>query len=81
MKTILAALFIKQQELDDNGKDLKVIRILKEVINKKDFLDSLYYLIIICNLPYLIIEWPEFWAFLYICNYTLVSKDGLFIKL
>ena len=55
-KTILAALFTKQQELDDNRKDLKVIKILKEAVNKKDFLNSLYYLIIIYNFPYSIIE-------------------------
>ena len=81
IKTILAALFTKQQELDNNGKDLKVTKILKEAINKKDFLDSLYYLIITYNLPHSIIKWPEFWAFLYIYNYTLVSKDGLLVKL
>ena len=81
IKTILAALFTKQQELDNNKKDLKVTKILKEAINKKDFLDSLYYLIITHNLPHSIIKWPKFWAFLHIYNYTLVSKDSLLTKL
>ena len=55
-------------------------KILKEAVNEKDFLDSLCYLIITYNLPYLIIKWPKFRAFLYICNYILVSKDGLLAK-
>ena len=57
-----------------------MIKILKEAISEKDFLDSLCYLIITYNLPYLIIKWPKFQAFLYIYNYILVSKDGLLIK-
>ena len=76
----LAALFAKQQELDDTGKDPKVTRILKEAVSEKDFLDSLCYLIVTHNLPHSIIEWPEFRAFLHVCNHTLVSKDGLLAK-
>ena len=79
-KTTLAALFTKQQELNDNKKDLKITKILKEAVNKKDFLDSLCYLIVIHNLLYSIIKWSEFQAFLHICNYTLISKDGLLAK-
>ena len=37
-------------------KDLKAIKILKDVVSEKDFLDSLHYLIITYNLPYLIIK-------------------------
>jgi len=57
-----------------------LIKILKEAISEKDFLDSLYYLIVTYNLPYLIVKWPKFRTFLYICNYILVSKGGLLIK-
>ena len=53
---------------------------LKEAINKKDFLNSLCYLIITHNLPHSIMEWPEFQAFLHICNYTLVGKNSLLVK-
>jgi len=38
------------------------------------------YLIITYNLPYSIIKWPKFRAFLYVYNYTLVSPRGLLIK-
>ncbi|XTI89082.1 hypothetical protein V2W45_1207736, partial [Cenococcum geophilum] len=75
-KATLAALF----ELDNTRRDLKVIKILKEAVSEKDFLDSLYYLIITYNLPYLIIKWPKFRTFLYVYNYILVGKGGLLIK-
>jgi len=77
----LAALFAKQQqEIEESGRDPKVIRILKEAVSEKDFLDSLCYLIVTYNLPHSIIEWPKFWIFLYIYNYTLIGTNGLLLK-
>ena len=49
-------------------------------MSEKDFLDSLCYLIVTHNLPHSIIEWPEFRAFLHVCNYTLVGPGGLLAK-
>jgi len=41
------------------------------LVNKTNFINALYYLIVIRNLPYIIIKWPEFRAFLHIYNYTV----------
>lgn len=40
-------------------------------------MNALCYLIVTRNLPYTIVEWPEFRAFLYVCNYTV---DDLLYK-
>ena len=44
-------------------------------MDEKAFVDALIYLIVTRNLPHTIVEWPEFRAFLQICNYTL-TEDG-----
>ena len=60
-KAILTALFAKQQqEIEESGRDLKVINFFRKAISKKDFLNSFYYLIVTYNLTYLIIKWPKF---------------------
>lgn len=40
-------------------------------MNRNDFINALCYLIVIRNLPYIIIKWPEFRAFLHVCNYII----------
>ena len=79
-KATLRALFKKQAEQQAKKPDLKVTKILKELINKHAFFNALCYLIITRNLPYLIIKWPEFRAFLHVCNYTLTGEGGLLYK-
>ena len=54
-----------------NKIDSKADKILRDLVNKTDFINALYYLIVIHNFPYIIIKWPEFRAFLYIYNYTI----------
>jgi len=54
-----------------------IIKIFKETVSEKDFLDFLYCFIIIYNLSYLIVKWPKFYAFLYVYNYTLVGLKNL----
>ena len=49
-------------------------------MNKDNFMNAFCYLIVTRNLSYTIIKWPEFWAFLHVCNHTIVSKDGLLYK-
>ena len=71
----LAALFNKQAEAAATGRDPKTSRILREAVDEKAFVDALIYLIVTRNLPHTIVEWPEFRAFLQICNYTL-TEDG-----
>jgi hypothetical protein len=41
------------------------------LVNKTNFINTLYYLIVIRNFPYIIIKWLEFRAFLYIYNYIV----------
>ena len=57
-----------------------MLRILQEAVNKKAFIDALIYLIITRNLPYIIIKWLKFRAFLQICNYILTDKGGPLYK-
>jgi hypothetical protein len=54
-----------------NKTDLKVNKILQDSVNRNNFINALYYLIVIHNLPYTIVEWLKFRAFLYIYNYTV----------
>jgi len=57
-------MFNKQAKAAATRRDLKTLRILQEAVNEKAFIDALIYLIITQNLPYIIVEWPEFRAFL-----------------
>jgi len=79
-KATLGALFKKQAEKQAKEPDLKATKILKELVNKHAFFDALCYLIVTQNLPHTIVEWPEFRAFLHVCNYTLTSEGGLLYK-
>lgn len=72
----LAALFNRQAEKQATGRDPRTTKVLQESVNEKTFLDSLIYLIFTRNLPHTIVEWPEFRAFLQICNYTLTEEGG-----
>lgn len=76
----LAVLFNKQAEAAATGRDPKTSRILQEAVNEKAFVDALIYLIVTRNLPHTIVEWPEFRAFLQICNYTLTDEGGPLYK-
>jgi hypothetical protein len=76
----LAVLFNKQAEAAATGRDPKTLRVLQEAVNEKAFVDALIYLIVTRNLPYTIVEWPEFRAFLQICNYTLTDEGGPLYK-
>ncbi|XTI85185.1 hypothetical protein V2W45_1233015, partial [Cenococcum geophilum] len=59
IKSTISALFNKQKEITANS------------VNKADFINALYYLIVRHNLSYIIIKWLEFRAFLYIYNYIV----------
>ena len=76
----LAALFNRQAEKQATGRDPRTTKVLQESVNEKTFLDSLIYLIVTRNLPHTIVEWPEFRAFLQICNYTLTEEGGPLYK-
>lgn len=75
-----AALFNQQAEKQAAGRDPRTTKVQQESANEKAFLDSLIYLIVTRNLPHTIVEWPEFRAFLQICNYTLTEEGGPLYK-
>ncbi|XTI88892.1 hypothetical protein V2W45_1489701, partial [Cenococcum geophilum] len=70
-KSTISALFNKQKEITASKTDSKVNKILRDLVNEADFINALYYLIVIRNLPYIIIKWLKFRAFLYIYNYIV----------
>ena len=76
----LGALFNRQTEKEAAGRDLRTTKVLQESVNEKAFLNSLIRLIVTRNLPHTIVEWPEFRAFLQICNYTLTEEGGPLYK-
>ena len=76
-KSTIGALFDKQKETTASKTDSKVDKILRDSVNETDFINALCYLIVTRNLPHTIVEWPEFRAFLHICNHTI---DNLLYK-
>ncbi len=76
----LVALFNRQAKKEAAGRDPRTANVLRESVNEKAFLDSLIYLIVTRNLPHTIVEWPEFRAFLQVCNYTLTEEGGPLYK-
>ncbi|OCK90615.1 uncharacterized protein K441DRAFT_578799, partial [Cenococcum geophilum 1.58] len=71
IKSTIGALFNKQKETTASKTDSKINKILRDLVNKTDFINALYYLIVTRNLPYIIVKWLEFRAFLYIYNYIV----------
>ena len=70
-KSTIGALFNKQKETTASKTDSKVNKILRDLVNETNFINALCYLIVTHNLPYTIVKWPEFRAFLYICNHII----------
>ena len=72
---LTASFNIQQQRAESTAEALKA-RVLRDSVNQANWLNVLVMMIVNHNLPYTIVEWPEFHLLMKISNYTLVEHDG-----
>jgi len=72
----LAVGFKIQQERAQSSACSRTSKILRDAVNRADWLNVLVLMVVNHNLPHTIVEWPEFHLLMKLSNYTLVERGG-----
>jgi hypothetical protein len=64
-----------RQAAKQQGRNIEAEKYLQSAIQEPKFKEACARLITVQNIPYLLLDWPEFWAVILSVNY--IAKDTL----